>query len=141
MISLRTIFSICAVGVLVCCSPKDQQQGAQDEGPALKSVHLLNLPSDISDTQFVSALSMVNEAISELGYPGAGYLVWKVQVDSTAEYMYLFEGNWPSQAVYDAIHESEAYKNAVEQTKAMFQALKDQVYRRYSEVTTASTNR
>lgn len=141
MIYLRTMLFICAVGVLACGSPKDQQQGTQDEGPALKSVHLLNLPSDISDSQLVSALSEANKVISELGYPGAGYRVWKVQVDSTAEYMYLWEGNWPSQAAYDAIHESEAWQNAWKQNQAMFQALKDQVYRRYSEVTTASTNR
>ena len=140
---LRTMLFIYAVCVLACSAPEDQtQQRPLDEGPALKSVHLLNLPPDISESQLASALSELNKAISELGYPGSGYRLWKVQGDSDAEYMYLWEGNWPSQAAYDVIHESEAWHNVIERHQAMFETLIDvHVYQRYSEVTAVGTNR
>ena len=140
---IRKIILICAVSILACSAPEDQpQQRTLDEGPPLKSVHLLNLSSEIIESQYVSALSELNKAISDLGYPDSGYRLWKVQGDSDTEYIYLMEGNWPSQAAYDKIHESEIYLNAVE----LFQAnekLKDieQVYLRYSEVAKAVTNR
>ena len=104
-------------------------------GPALKSVHLGNLPQDISESHLVSALSELNKAIADIGYPNAGYRVWKIQGDGDVEYKYLWEGNWPSRAVYDKIHENDAYKNVGKPNLAMFEKLMEsQKYLRYSEV-------
>ncbi len=140
---LRTMLLFCAVLLLSCSALKEQQQGqVLNEGPPLKSVHLLNLPSNVSESQLVSSFSEINKVISDLGYPGAGYRLWKVQGDSPVEHMYLWEGSWPNQAAYDTIHESEAYDNATERHGDILQALRDfQVYQRYSEVTAAVTNR
>lgn len=137
---LRMMLLFCAV-LLLSCSALEEQQQVPNEGTPVKSVHLLNLPPNVSESQLVSSFSEINKVISDLGYPGAGYRLWKVQGDSPVEHMYLWEGSWPSQAAYDAIHESEAYDNAGERHGDMFQALGDQVYRRYSEVTAAVTNR
>jgi len=139
---LRTMLLLCAVLLLSCSALKEhQQQQVLNEGPPLKSVHLLNLPSNVSESQLASLISEVNKAISDLGYSGAGYRLWKVQSGRTAEHMYLWEGNWPSQAAYDTIHESEVFSNAFERHEDVFQALRDlQVYQRYSEVTATVTN-
>jgi predicted ester cyclase len=111
------------------------------EDPALKSVHLLNLPQGVSDSRIVSALHEINKVISDLGYPAAGYRLWKVNGDITTGYMYLWEGVWPSQAAYDVIHKNEDYLNALSPYEAMFQkVMDDQVYQRYSQVIPATTN-
>ena len=69
---LRTLLLVIALVVLACCAQDDKQR-ALDKGPALKSVHLLNLPPDVSDSQIVSAFHEVNKVIYDLGYPEAGY--------------------------------------------------------------------
>jgi hypothetical protein len=95
----------------------------------------LNLPSEVSESQLASALADISSVIAELGYPGAGYRVFRVQSDTTSEYEYLWEGNWPSQAAYDVIHENEAYVAAFEAHQSMFESLGEmQVYRRYVEI-------
>ena len=105
----------------------------------MKSLHLLNLPPEISESQLASVLADINSAIAELGYPDAGYTLFKVQSDTTAEYQYLWEGNWPSQAAYDVIHENETYVTSFEMHQAVFDALaEDHVYHRYVEVRDAS---
>jgi hypothetical protein len=82
-----------------------------------------------------AVLADINAAIAEIGYPNAGYRVFKVQSDSAAEYVYLWEGNWPSQGAYDVIHENEAYVAAFEAHRPVFDALADaHVYHRYVEV-------
>ncbi len=113
------------------------------EGPPVKSVHLLNLPSGVSEAHLLSVFRDVNKAIAELGYKGAGYRLWKLQDSPKYEskHLYLWEGNWPSQAAYDAIHESDGYKKAL---ASGIQTLKeamvggsagdDHVYLRYTEV-------
>ncbi len=126
----------CAALSLACSAPAEQVQDAPaDPGPALKSLHLLNLPAEVSESQLASALEHINSAIAEVGYPGAGYTLFKVQSDTTAEYQYLWEGNWPSQAAYDVIHQNEAYTAAFEMHQALFDALAQaHVYHRYVEV-------
>ena len=120
----------------------EQQRRALGEGPALKSVHLLNLPPDVSDSQMVSAINEVNKVISDLGYPGAGYRLWKVRGDITTGYKYLWEGTWSSQAAYDVIHENENYQNSWSPNEAMIQKVMDaQIYQRYSEVAPVVTTR
>jgi hypothetical protein len=138
---LRRSLLVITVAVLTSCAPDDQQQ-TLDAGPALKSVHLVNLPQDVSDTQMASTLNEVNKVISDLGYPGVGYRLWKVTGDTTTGYAYLWEGIWPSQAAYDEIHENENYRNSWSPHEAMLQKVMEvQVYQRYSEVTSSVTIR
>ena len=148
---LRTMLFVCAVVILSCSVLKDQQQRqALDEGQAMKSVHLLNLPSGITESQLASAFSELNKAFSELGYPEYGYRLWKVRGESEynmeyiKEYMYLWEGCWPSRAAYEAIHGSEAWGKAFYGNQAIFQAVMQKgvhVYQQYLEVDTAFKNR
>ena len=110
MRSMWITIVLCVMIILSCSAPQEQHQSAPDVGAALKSVHHFNLPSEITEAQLASALSTMNKVVADLGYPDAGYRLWKVRDGRDAEYQYLFEGNWPGQKGYDVIHESEAYK-------------------------------
>ena len=148
---LRTMLLFCAVVVLSGSVLKSQQQRqALDEGPSMKSLHLLNLPSGITESQLASAFSDVNKAFSELGYPEYGYRLWKVRgekeynMEYIKEYMYLWEGCWPSRADYEIIHGSEAWGNAFYGNQPMFREVMKKgvhVYQQYLEVDTGFKNR
>ena len=146
----RFLIAMCAALALACSpqaeapsqapaeSEPEAAQQAADPGPALKSLHLLNLPDEADEQQLAAAFAEINTAIAEMGYPGSGYRLWKKSGEGEGEYSHVFEGSWPSQAGYDAIHEAEAYQNAVEPHRPTFQKLtENQVYQRYAEVAAA----
>ena len=84
-----------------------------------KSVTLLDLPSDVSEAELVGAFSILNSAVQGIGYPNAGYGLWKAGGSQNPEaaplgFDYILEGMWPDQAAYDEIHAAEAYLAAGE---------------------------
>ncbi len=83
-----------------------------------KSLHLFDLPEGVSELQLKDFLQEMNQAISEEGYPNAGYHLYKVR-DENSSYKYFLEGVWPDAAAYDKIHESEKWKNAAAKGKEM----------------------
>lgn len=105
--------------------------------PALKSHHLFNFPEAMTEAELAGALQEINRAIADSGHPDAGYRLWRVTGEQAGGYSYLWEGVWPNQATYDAIHESESWKEAVERFRPMFERLeKSQVYNRFVEIPT-----
>jgi hypothetical protein len=107
----------------------------QSAAPAIKSHHLINIPDSISEGDVAAALSEVNSAIAEIGYPDAGYRLWKVTGEQSGEYVYIWEGNWPSWEAYRNIHDDSAYLTAMGNNESVFGALTDdQVYNRYVEI-------
>jgi hypothetical protein len=107
----------------------------QRVSPALKSHHLFNLPATITEAEFAAVLGDLNSAIAEAGYPEAGYRLWKVTGEQVGDYTYLWEGNWPSQAAYDTIHDHAAYAAAIERIPSSFDAMEEaQIYNRYVEI-------
>lgn len=67
----------------------------------------------------------MNKAISEEGFPDAGYHLYKT-TGNNDEYSYFLEGVWPDSAAYDKIHESEKWKAAAEKGKEMFEKIQAQ---------------
>lgn len=107
-----------------------------DDGPALKSLHLLNLPDGVSEEDLAAALTAMNKAIREAGHHG-GYRLWKVTGEQAGEYGYMWEGNWPSQEAYDAIHQLEAYQQP-DFGGVDYEVIGPlEVYNRYVEIATA----
>lgn len=103
--------------------------------PADKSVHLFDLPADVAEADWSAALAEVNGVIAELGYPGAGYYLYKTVNADTKDYRYYYEGVWPSAEAYTKIHEAPAYVAAAEKFGAMYDKIKPlQIYRRMSRV-------
>jgi len=66
------------------------------------------------DPQFLlEVFTSYNKAIDEIGYPDAGYKIWLIQEDTT-DIRFMVEGFWPSQEVYDEIHDHQLYIKAGE---------------------------
>jgi hypothetical protein len=96
------------------------------------SFHLIDSTLNVSEVELVKVLNDVNNVIAELGYPGAGYYLWKVQKDTIMQYRYMINGYWPDKAAYDSIHHSEAYKSAWDKHSEFLEPMRPQsVYRRY----------
>jgi len=132
MFSRKSILAGCLISAAAFAAGFATASTAE-EGPAIRSVHLLNLPSDVSEADVAEALGKLNAAVVEAGYPEAGYGLWKVTSEQSGEYAYLWEGVWPSQDDYDAIHGSESWQAAFE--AEVFEALRwQQVYNRYVEI-------
>ena len=135
--------------VFVACNsnsaPSDQsinQTAASHENapntyltPGQKSIHLFDLPEGTSESQFLSAVARLNSTIAEMGYSGVGYHVYKEERDSIGAYRYFMEGLWPDSETYSVVHQSDEWKAAFEENKAVIKAIQDiEIYRRMLKV-------
>jgi hypothetical protein len=83
---------------------------------ALKSVHLFDVPSSVSEADFVGGLKALNDAIRAAGFEGNGYELWKISDSQDPEetpvgFDFVMHGTWVDQPSYDQIHELEVYQN------------------------------
>ena len=90
-----------------------------------KSLHLFELPDGISENQLSSFLKEMNQAISEEGYPEAGYHLYKI-TDENDNYTYFMEGVWPDAATYDKIHNSAKWKAAADKGRDLIEKIQAQ---------------
>lgn len=131
----RTLISLAIVCSAVAVTVAASRPTSLAAGPALKSVHLINLPASVPEAEFVAAINNANAVIAKTGYPNAGYSIWKVVGTQNGAFAYLYEGHWPSQAAYDSIHAHPLYKASNPRFDPIFQTvMKGQVYNRYQEV-------
>jgi uncharacterized protein (TIGR02246 family) len=102
---------------------------------ASKSIHLFDLPADMTEAEWSAALKDMNSAIAKMGYPDAGYFLYKTEDPGTNDYRYYFEGVWPSAGAYAKIHEDPAYLAASEKLGPLYDKIKAvEIYRRGSRV-------
>jgi uncharacterized protein (TIGR02246 family) len=100
-----------------------------------KSIHLFDLPADVSEAEWSAVLKELNVVIADLGYPGAGYYMYKTIHDDTKNYRYYFEGVWPSPEARTKTHEDPAYIAVAEKFGPMYDKIKPlQIYRQMSLV-------
>ena len=112
--------------------------GAQEPAPkeAFKAVHLVTLaPADVA--RLLAALADLNAAVASAGQPEIRYRLYKVVGKQAGNYNYMWESSWPSGAVYDQIHNSPAFQAATQKHPEVKELMKDEVYNRYVEVTSA----
>lgn len=102
---------------------------------ATRSIHLFDLPEGVTEAAWSAALAEINDAIAKLGYPGAGYYMYKTQSADIKDYRYYFEGIWPSEEAYKKIHESTAWKTATEKFNPLYDKIRVvEIYRRMNRV-------
>ena len=132
---LRTV-ALCACLVSAADVAQAQVRVVSDDPPpSFKSVHFFNLTWDAEEAFLVEALQDLNSAIEEIGYPDAGYRLWKVSTRREGRYAYLLEGVWPDQVAYDAIHASAIWQRAVERAQpVMGQIVEQEVYDRFQAI-------
>ena len=108
-------------------------QPRSDE-PALKSVHLFDMPAGVTEAELLEAIRQVNSVVTELGYRDAGYKLWRAQTEDPA-YGYYWEGLWPSAEAYRSIHDHPRYREAIDAFTDLYPLIEPvQTYVRYVEV-------
>ena len=102
---------------------------------ATRSIHLFDMPEGVTEAEWSAALKEINDAVAGLGYPGAGYYMYKTESADTEDYRYYFEGVWPSEEAYREIHEAPAWKTATEKFDPLYAKIKAvEIYRRMNRV-------
>lgn len=115
---------------------QDIYNGDKPPAPAsYKSLHLFDLPQGMTEAELTGMFNKMNAAVEQLGYPGAGYFLYKTTGNDTPNYRYYFEGVWPNEAAYKVIHNDAAFKKAAEETNDTYQKIKAvEIYRRMVRV-------
>lgn len=145
---LNSIISILLMFAIMACNSKTSESEQANEPslseakemvqyltPKQKSIHLFNIPDGVTERQFSAAISEINSAITELGYSGVGYHIYKVEADTIKDYRYFMEGLWPDPEIYKIIHDSEDWNQAVEKNREMLEnVFNNQIYRRILKV-------
>jgi len=138
MITRVSTLGVCLLALAAFVHGASSAQ-AQTSALALKSHHLFNLPAGVTEAELAAAIQGMNRAVAESGHPEAGYRVWKVTGEQSGDYSYLWEGSWPDQATYDAIHENEAWNEAIERFEPTLGRIGEvQVYNRFIEISTTA---
>lgn len=109
-----------------------------DSGPApagSKSLHLFDLPAGVTEAEWSAALREMNSVVADMGYPNAGYFLYKTEGDDVKDYRYFFEGVWPSSEAYTKIHESPEWVAASKKMNPLYEKIKAvEMYRRVVRV-------
>lgn len=106
-----------------------------DAPSASRSIHLFDLPASISEGEWLAALKEMNGVIEGLGYPGAGYYLYKTENADSKDYRYYFEGIWPSAEAYTKIHNDPAYIAVSEKHMPLYNKIKEvEIYRKVMRV-------
>lgn len=151
MVRMANLWIVCTFLAIASIGRAGEQK--ETKPPAkevpLKTVHLLNLPDGVTEAQVTAFIADLNRGVAAAGHPGSGYRLWKVQSSvilknggnekTEYQYQYLWEGNWSSQADYDAIHKHDAYKAAAKPHLEAYKKLLPYLYIRYAEVPTEKT--
>ena len=140
MTFLRMVFIVCIISLFACSALENRQHMQKTDEMSYKSVHLSNLPPEVTESQLISFISEINQALNKLEYPASGYQLWKIHGDSNSEYKYLWEGLWPNEAAYESIHKIETVRNIQEKYIDMIKAMNVQVYWQYSKISIAITH-
>jgi len=97
-----------------------------------KSVHFFDLQSNITEAEFFADISEINKVIKDLGYKGLEYKLYKVKDSDTSEkYRYYFDSSWPSDKIYEEVHNLPVYKEWSKKMKEKYSdQWKQEIYRK-----------
>jgi len=115
-----------------CTQPVSELEDPVKIENTLKSVSLWNDSIRINPSALLASFERINAAIDSIGYPDAGYKLWQLKSDSINRF--LVEGFWPDQAVYNAIHDHELYKTAMEAEEQIWEGLEMAWYNQFIKV-------
>lgn len=130
---------VCLILVLAAFSWAATPPPPRTEAP-VKSVHLINVSESLTEDQILTALQRLNEAVHTTGHLDAGYVLWRFLDSAEDEYppigrAYIMEGIWPTQAIYDEVHASDAFQEAAEEVLSTIEEIhRVQLYSRYSQL-------
>jgi hypothetical protein len=133
MRNLMLLIFLVSIIVLFACNPASEPL-EQFEHPVfeLNSLSFIDSLGGLPEADLLQLFKEVNTiVVDSLGYPGAGYTIWKVQADTVPYMRYLIRGNWPNMDTYKIIHDHPLYKETIEKVFSGIESLKTNMYRRY----------
>ena len=132
--SRRSFVAILLITVAALAAPAISGQGAPPAPPdqPFKTVHLLSLPSGVTESAFLAVLNDMNQATSKAGCQTCIYHLFKVYGEQAGNYSYLYEAAWPGRAVYTKIHAAPEWMAASKRHPELGKAT--EIYNRYVEV-------
>jgi|GEM_PF-781232 len=117
------------------CAREIYNEDAAPPPASRKSLHLFDMPAGVTEAEWSAALREMNGIIADMGYPNSGYFLYKTTEDEPADYRYFFEGVWPSEEAYQAIHKNPAWVAASEKLGPLYEKIKAvEIYRRMNRV-------
>ena len=133
---MKQLHMTCLVALLVCSLATVSHGQEPTPKEAFKTVHLVNLTSaDVATLQ--TALADLNAAVAKAGHADIRYRLYRVVGKQMGNYNYLWESSWPSGAVYDQVHKDPGYLAATKKHPEVERLMKNEIYNRYVEVTSA----
>lgn len=109
-------------------------QAKNNDGPALMSVHLINVP-DAKEQEMARIMGEFNKLFSILGFQNVEYQLWRVTGNQIGTYTHIWNSVWPNQDAYDKVHQNEDYKNLVEKHRQYVEnIISQEIYNRYVQV-------
>lgn len=96
------------------------------------SLHLFNLSNESDETDFIAIIDEFNQVCKDLGYGNIQYKISKLKDGYDSEKQYIMQSTWPSQEVYDKVHNSEKYLAVREENQDVFnRVIRDHVDAKY----------
>lgn len=131
---LAFLFSICLLVFTSCNEAPREADEVKSIENKIKTVSLFldTIPSDADE--LMESAERINAAIDSIGYPDAGYKIWMVKSQDSLDFKFMVEGYWPSDEVYDIIHQHKLYKQTMQQEEAVWQGLQRNWYYRFERV-------
>ncbi|KPK84497.1 MAG: hypothetical protein AMS27_09810 [Bacteroides sp. SM23_62_1] len=133
-IILTGFLTIFVILTFSCTPSKEESPQTAKLENTLKSVSFWIDTITVDPAALLASLERVNQAIDEIGYPDAGYKLWKIQGDTITEFKFMLEGYWPDQAIYDSIHNHALYIEAWDPDTALWNKLDAVLYHRFIRV-------
>lgn len=106
-----SMFVILSLLVISCNQKSEETEKPIKIENTLISVALLKDTIGWDLEELRNSVQEINSVIDEIGYPDAGYDIW-INQDEDAESRFLHVGNWPSQEIYNTIHNDQRYIDA-----------------------------
>jgi hypothetical protein len=132
----RTFMILLAVVSILSLSSVNQLHAQQknNDGPALMSIHLINVPS-AKEQEMAHIMTEFNKLFSILGFPEVKYQLWRVSGNQSGAYTHVWNSVWPNQDAYDKVHQNDDYKNLVEKHRQHVEVfISKETYNRYVQV-------
>ena len=132
---LNLFLGLGLISLIACNQPAQEKGQATLPTFELKSLSFIDSLGTSTEADLLKVIQEVNSVISDsLGYPGAGYTLWKIQKDTIAKLRYLLQGSWPDSFAYKAIHEDPRFEAAWAEQEDITDPVKFHMYRRYQLV-------
>jgi hypothetical protein len=122
---------VCGFVLFIFANPSFSEEPKNHTDTCFKTVHLLNLKSELNERELEIMIKDLNKCLAKHGFSNVKYTAWKLRGDSNCKYTYLFESTWPDVTTYNKIHETMEYKRVRTNWQQNWASVVDEEYGRF----------